>query len=76
MTGGNKDFTLLKIYLFIWLHQVFIKVSGIFIASFGVFCHGTQLSCGLQQLWAPACAFLVVAGHGLSCSVICKILVP
>ena len=65
MTGGNRDFTLLKIYLFIWLHQVFIKVSGIFIASFGVFCRGTQTitwasavvgssMCMLGSFWAWA----------------------
>ena len=55
-----------KGYLFIWLHQVLWYV-GFFIV---VRRHSSF------RVWAPECEGSVVVAHGLSCTIVCGILVP
>ena len=58
------------IYIYFWLHWVFVAVRGLLIAVSSLVAeHGLQVR-GLQQLWPLGS---VVVAHGLSCSAACGI---
>lgn len=60
MTINNNNISYLFKYSSIWLQRVLVSACGLFTASHGIFCGGTQTpsSCGT---WAS-----VVVGHRLS----------
>ena len=79
MWAGNSGvlgsfFFLISFYCIIWLRQVLVAAPRIFTVACGIFCCGTRaLHCGAQ---APEHTGSVVVACGLSCPMVCGILVP